>query len=126
MELSRLTTPEYVGLKATLHAIDHKRFQCDHCPERNRKAMGCTTIDSVKSIVKDIEFRTCPGNFWETWALMLLSAHTQNRQGVLPFDGAMMDQPAKIVEAFSVIDEHISDKMEADAKKQKAQQRHRR
>lgn len=70
------------------------------------EVQGCGGRPS-KSIVRyaPFELRTCPctfqnrASFCELWALF----DPFERLGVLPFSGGLAEQPAKVVEAFSIL-----------------------
>jgi len=90
--------------------------------EKERRLKGCETIldAAVHRIGKDLSFRTCIGNFVDKSVYSYLDAHRKYEAGILPYPGALMDQPAKILEVFQVIDAHKQDKMRAEAEKSRA------
>jgi hypothetical protein len=45
------------------------------------------------------------------------------QKGVLPFPGALSDQPNKVVELFRTIDSHVAEKTEKQIKKMESKQR---
>ena len=66
------------------------------------------------------KFKRCPGALKSGWAREILSMHLLWSNGVMPFEGGALDQPAKIVEAMQLIDalkaQHQRD-LESKAKK---------
>lgn len=68
-------------------------------------------------------FYRCPGALKTQWALSLIEMHRQWELGVLPFEGGLLQQPAKFVEAMRAIEalklEHQKDVQEKAKKWQK-------
>lgn len=137
--MNSLSTPEYVQLKATLIILNTKNgrggleFRCEDClskytlrqdsekmlaADRDRK--GCHGIgDIVRYSISDLRFHTCPGNAYDRSCLFILEAHNKYKTGILPFEGPLTRQPAKIIEAFHVIDSYNVEVQKAEAERQK-------
>jgi hypothetical protein len=120
-EISGLTMKELVHLKATLHIFDDKRFSCTDCLHKYKsrvdgekqtqilqKSMGCETPfpRPVHNIDGEILFDRCIGNYFSHQAVHWITIHTHFQRGVLPFPGSLSEQPAKVLEIFSVIETH--------------------
>lgn len=94
------------------------RADRDRMVQANRNRKGC---DSVRDInlhqFDDLSFGTCPGNFIDRFALYLIRLFDQYQKGVMPFDGPLTSQPAKILEAFEVIGAY-NDKVRIEQEKQ--------
>lgn len=118
-ELSNLTTREWVQVKATLHALADKRFSCESCltqyqnradfesmTQKLRDSKGCATLlpQPAHQIENSIKFSSCIGNFVMPGIYPWLEAHAYFERGILPFPGSLMDQPAKVIQLFNVID----------------------
>lgn len=75
----------------------------------------------------EIKYFLCPSNFYNPGFAMLLDMFRLFRQGVLPFDGGLFNQPAKVIDCFNLLEnlsyEHQKDIHEKAQKWQKAQSR---
>ena len=112
--LNHPTISEWASLKATLISLHNPRFLCDKClkkyprqPERleaERQALGCFDVsrETVQRI-DDVGFKTCPGNLNSEGAVHWIEFHPQFQNGVMPFEGAYFDQPAKAIEVMRII-----------------------
>ena len=94
--------------------MNDKAFQCGVCLEKNsdarRKAYGCKEYreDANKFPIhhysQKIIFHTCPGNFYDSSVEGLLFVNEKFNQGIMPFGGTLMQQPAKFIQAMQLID----------------------
>jgi len=93
--------------------------------ERSRRSKGCWgTSEVIHRLLTPggsvIEFKTCVGNAvrdeWYHWVTL----HRQFKNGVLPYGGSLVDQPAKALEIFSVIDTFEMQKMKEAASERQA------
>lgn len=131
--MSSLNDDEWISLRATLHALDNQEFQCGKClskhsarsdyqaqTDRMRVVKGCEGISGnvIHRIKLDdsggsLGFRSCVGNYFDASVPGLIEAQRAYERGVMPFPGAMLDQPAKMIEIFSVIEGHRLERMES-------------
>lgn len=113
--ISHVTVTESIGLRATLHAIDDDRFQCEKCKPATRPSKFClTSSQNVAHVLEpDLRFRKCPGNFFSFSSLNILEMHNSFEGGVMPYPGAFADQPNKVIEAFRIISVHKANMREA-------------
>lgn len=117
-----------------MHAIDNRRFFCGDCLskydsrrdkdqmlERERQVKNCYGLPgpSIHNIDNEVFFSKCIGNYYDPVVASLFSANEAYQKGVMPFSGALFEQPAKIIEAFSVIE---SIKRDTQLKAQQAQE----
>lgn len=87
--------------------------------ESLRAAKACRTIMAadVHRIGSELSFRTCIGNFVSNTAVSWIELYAHFERGVMPYPGGLMDQPAKAIEIFRVIEAwKIEMKREAQAK----------
>lgn len=105
-------------LKATMRVLDDRRYICGECLkkfdgradgekllETQRRLNGCYGDNRAEPyIYDDISFLTCPGNVFDSDSIWLIELWREYQKGVLPFEGCLTQQPAKIIEAFSIID----------------------
>lgn len=132
-KLSSITLSERVSIIATLNAIDNKaKFECQTCLksqqgemlEKWRRIKGCWKEQSRAVFQSDdIEFYRCPGNYFSYQVVQLLGMEQQFEKGVMPFEGSMMAQPAKILEIFYMIQRYRQDKLDKDSSNRKLQEK---
>jgi hypothetical protein len=61
--------------------------------------------------VKELQFKTCIGNFFDYSVLSLLDVHDKLEKGILPYPGSYMDQPSKMMEVMRIISNHKNDQI---------------
>lgn len=128
-----MTMNEWVEIRSTLVATEQEKFNCTNCQAKYqgradgeemlakvRANMGCAEVKShsVHKIGDEVSFSTCIGNFVKPQIYPLLRAHQMFSQGVMPYAGGLMDQPAKIIEIFGVIDSHRAEVANKERAKQ--------
>ena len=122
-EMSYVLFRDLVEIKSTLLAIDERKYQCDPChqiePQRQAKAQrlqGCTQVVEwdVCKLDDQMGLHTCPGNYYSETVVGLLAAFTTFELGVMPYPGSYFDQPAKVLEIFTIIRQHRFDKIERE------------
>ena len=124
MKLSGVTDSDYLELVTGFEILSDKKWNCEACvrttDEATRKAVkGCQggktfTLkpDGQTAIVLD----RCLGNYYRASTGYWFRAFRQYQAGVLPFAGALMDQPAKVLDIFAVFESLEYDKAEAARK----------
>jgi len=124
---STLSQIETLTIIASFSALTQKAYNCASClihnKEENRiKKKFCNT-PSPKPITdykKYFNFYRCPGSFAASWAMEIISLNGLFELGQLPFEGGILEQPAKFIEAMRLVEslknEHQKD-LEAKAKK---------
>jgi hypothetical protein len=139
-KISSLTAEEYVYTRATLHAMDNRKFRCEDClsqfaghqaeKEMLEKAQALNVckdvIDTPRFVIgkqQDLKFYTCIGNFYRHEIAQMFRWFLQYEQGVMPFQGAFSDQPNKIIEIFSVMEEYRNDKLDEIKRTEKRKSR---
>lgn len=130
--------PEWVSVKSTLHSMENRDFICSECVSKlktkckgdeerevkHRTAKGCYGVSEKPIHVADrMQFSTCIGNFFSFSALGYIEMHGMYEKGVLPFPGALGDQPNKAIELFGVVKSFKIEKMEKEHQRQKLKQR---
>lgn len=106
-----------------MFALENDAFQCSKCldrfpgrPEMLEKVriqQGCIDPKSyvVHKIDDEIFYYRCPGNFFSRSVTSIMELWNSFQNGVLPFEGSLVDQPAKIMEIFGVLDRIKHDRM---------------
>ena len=64
-----------------------------------------------------VVFASCPGNYRHGSVTQWLDLWRGFKEGHLPFRGGLLDQPAKIMEAFQILDSLQAEKMLAEKEK---------
>lgn len=90
-----------------------------------RKLKGCWDISEKPRVeVDDIKYKTCPGNYYDGSVVSLIEMFSRFENGIMPFEGGYGDQPAKLINAFNLIDAirrqkqtEADDKAKREAKK---------
>lgn len=134
-EISTLSKLDYIKILSTLYAYDNRRFDCNHClklyvnradremmlkKERDQKACQRINETPIHKIGETLQFKTCIGNFYSDSVGYLVAAFSKFEDGVMPYAGAYLDQPAKIIQAFDVISAWKADKIKASQMADKA------
>ncbi len=113
--------------------MDNREYQCTFCLKKyrgredyekitqaNRTRKGCFgIIPNTLHKFEDLEYSTCVGNFVSESALFWVEAEARYNQGVMPYPGSLVEQPAKVLDIFSCIAAHKQDKLEKQQQAQK-------
>ena len=137
-EISGVTNEEWIRLKCTAHALEDPRFLCSECLSKGshlpdyeirnnalRSSKACFSIEPVQyhHIDNEIGFRTCIGNFFSHACHKWLTLYDNYTRGVLPYPGSAMEQPAKAMEIFSIIEDIHIKKQIKDLEAKRLQQK---
>lgn len=128
INLSSMSYEDDLKLRATYYYYTHDKFQCDSKIDKHaellisrkkvepqtayeqaekliRTSNGCEVIrDKSLYVIDGYEFFTCVCNFKHNdfnYLTTLFDAF--DSKGVMPFEGAYADQPAKIVDIFQTL-----------------------
>jgi len=112
MALSSVTDSDYLQLLANFEILSEKKWNCEACirttdsATRNAvkgcnggKTFGLATGGRVVFTVT-----RCIGNYYNSSVFEFYRAFRLYQKGVMPFEGALMDQPAKVLDVFSVLE----------------------
>jgi len=136
MEISTVSSEEYVYLVSSLYILDEKKFQCGECQNQYRNHQKADEMTKgvmqskfcvvpsdrhIHNIDGRIWFKKCIGNYFLQSTSFYLELFKQYENGVMPYCGALVDQPNKIIEIFRVIGQYRNEK-EMKILKQKNQQ----
>lgn len=128
MSEHQLSHIETVQIISTFFSMADNNFNCASCLKRHTKEKrdtkkGCNSPLStpVAKYNDYVTFYRCPGALRSGSMREVIDLHRQWEQGILPFEGGLLDQPAKFIEAMKLVDalkfEHQKD-LEEKAKKQ--------
>ena len=127
LAVSRVTDDEYASLVATFLAMTDEDFRCESCLVKFKKrpdgekqgeywrtSKGCygatVMTPSGKWEKHHVLFPSCPGNFRDTRMGLWIDLWRGFNAGHLPFAGGLLDQPAKLMEAFKILDSLSAEK----------------
>jgi len=107
-EISSVTNKDRVEIVSTLKALYDDRYYCNTClikyDDQQRKHKFCeTTAPAIIALHENIQYQTCPGNFFSESALYWVKAEESFEKGIMPFEGSFMRQPNKAIEVMKII-----------------------
>lgn len=112
MKLSGLSEEERAEIIANFEISCEKRWQCEACMKTSQPALrrrkGCeggTKYGLALGGQVVYEVNSCIGNLWSPSVFHWMQAFQQYKNGIMPFDGALLDQPAKVIEIFSLLEQ---------------------
>lgn len=124
MKNSSLTELETLQISASVASIFDKKWNCYSCMthkhfEKYKKVKGCVSTPKTNYKIEGFELNKCLGNFATREIYSYIEMHKLYEQGIMPFAGPMVEQPAKLIDMFNMISqlkqEHI-DKIESKRK----------
>ena len=71
--------------------------------QKKKLGKGCFDTHTQKYTVVNIEYKTCLGNYTNTYINFLWEMFTHYENNLLPYVGTLGNQPAKIMEIFDII-----------------------
>lgn len=128
MALSGLNNDEYLALLAGYEIIiDPVKWSCERCirstlPDQ-RKAKGCA--GGVTYTLETFSVKKCIGNLYKPWVVQWYGLFQHFKNGVMPFRGSILEQPAKAMEIFNIFQglENQTAKKQAKADELKAKRK---
>jgi hypothetical protein len=125
---------DLVQIVATFSSIFNSNFHCrsldpgkrgcfDMIPKWRRDEMKGCGITSKKPVMRwkeKLVFYRCPTNYRSGFAEELIGLSSKFESGVLPYDGGLLAQPAKMVECLNQIQ---TLKIEDEIQRTKAQEK---
>lgn len=88
----------------------------------DRIAKGCNT-HKKQGENDEFEYWRCPCKFYNPAVVYLVQATYAMKQGILPFPGGYLDQPAITMEAINIIQDYIAKKEEHEEKERERKMR---
>ena len=86
---------------------------------KHRVEMGCNT-HKLHAQTEEFEYWRCTCKFHNPMVPYLLQCANYVKQGILPFEGGLLDQPAILMEAITVVQNFLHEEEERHRKKQEA------
>lgn len=123
--ISELSERDYIEIISTYMGMTDPSYNCTLCKshykrdiERQRKHQerkGCFSTfptpilkyrggqNTPMKSASSVEYFQCPARFYSSFWANIINLHLNYDRGVMPFPGSVLEQPAKIVEAFNLI-----------------------
>lgn len=128
LSISEVGNEEYLYLISTYWYKADKNFNCFYCKKEasasvRDKRKSCFT-KKTKEVVNYngvIKYFVCPSNFFNPAYSQLIDMFRLFQRGVLPFEGGLFDQPSKIIEVFSLLENLDAERNRDLERKQKWQ-----
>ena len=126
---SDVTPYERAILEPSLHYLFDKNNcdkKVDNLVKRNRLSYDdaeqqikslCAGTSRKTGETSDFEYWICPCRIVDPSVTYLVSSALAMRNGILPFEGGYMDQPANVMAALSIVQNFLSEYEESERKK---------
>ncbi len=127
LEISSIDPMERAELIANFEIATTKAYQCTACLATSlpalRKRKGCEDDGAHYQLglggKSEFLVKTCLGNLWSPDAFHWLGAYEQFKNGVMPFEGTFMEQPAKAIDIFNLFAQLEAELVEKKSKEAK-------
>ena len=93
-------------------------LDCHKCTEQVKEFRGCYGKPKQPFIFDGKELDRCPLKLLTPETYFYISMHNYFEKGFLPYSGTILQQPAKMLDAFNVIDKH-KERLEKDAQRKR-------
>lgn len=144
-EISTLTDNDYYELVSTFITFSQPKYRCSDCKlkyknddvkrEKYLENMACSYYankprheynpDFNNKDNPKIKYKNCIGNHYHGGWGMFINFISKYNEGSLPFEGGLMEQPAKFVDVMNLVHNLISEKEQEDQKRQQSIERSR-
>lgn len=98
--------------------IGFSGLDCQHCTEQLKKHRGCNSKPLQPYLLDGKELPRCPIKMITPFTNFCIKYYQYFQKGFLPFEGTIMHQPAKLMEAFDII-ERETDRLKEEKEKKK-------
>lgn len=116
LKVSTLSEFEVLQVTASVWSIFDDKWNCNVCVQSERhdqhkKIKGCISTPRTNYQVEGFRINKCLGNFTSKEVYSYFEMHRFYEKGVMPFSGAMSDQPAKLIELMNIIGQLKNEKL---------------
>jgi len=128
--ISTLSSKDYAEICSAFITLTEPKYRCADCKKKyscdaakwskHREHMACNYYASksrhfyMPSFNNDgnprVNFTKCIGNYYNAFWANLINYHPKYEKGLLPFDGSLMNQPAKFVEVMALVHNLVIEK----------------
>lgn len=92
---------------------------CHNCTDHMKESRGCISKPLQPYLYNGKEFPRCPVKMITPLSRFCQKYYRYFQKGFLPFEGTIMHQPAKLMEAFDIIEDTIARLQREEAEKKK-------
>lgn len=116
IRLNTLTEFETLQVTASIWSIFDEKWNCYKCMtsrhfEAYKKVKGCVSTPKTNYQVEGFKINKCLGNFTSREVYSYFEMFKMYERGIMPFGGAMVDQPAKVIDLFNMIEQLKAEKI---------------
>ncbi len=83
-------------------------LNCQKCTEEQKKWRGCNGGAKQPYIIDGIEVEFCPVKLINPMTYKYLEYYHYYKQNLLPFGGTILNQPAKLLDIFRILDKELN------------------
>lgn len=118
-----MTNRDYIEIVSTFMSMSNPIYRCHDCvkrykyePERRKKletGMACKEAkesfvheyrpDDYESPYPQIRYKSCVGNYYYGKWTGIINTYKKWEDGIFPFSGGYMEQPAKYTDVMSLV-----------------------
>jgi hypothetical protein len=120
-----LTRRDYIEIVSTYNVMTNQEFDCSKCKvkyprdkdrqHKHQERKGCFSTypkpiqryrgeqGTPMHTATKINYMRCPAQIYSAYWASFINLQINYENGIMPFSGNSLDQPAKIVEAFNLI-----------------------
>lgn len=116
IRLNTLSEYETLQVTASIWSIFDDKWNCYTCVnskvhERLKTVKGCISTPRTNYKVEGFKLNKCLGNFASKEIYAYFDMFKLYDKGIMPLGGAMIDQPAKLIDLFNMIDQLRAEKI---------------
>lgn len=134
--MNSVTNRDYFEIVSTFITMTQPKYRCSDCKlkykakfKQQQEFMACNYVAKTprhgytpefhnKSNPKII-YNKCIGNYYNGFWSSIINSSKQYDNGIMPFSGGIMDQPAKFVEVMNLVHNLISENELENQRKEK-------
>jgi len=79
-------------------------LSCHNCNDRERKYRGCNGEPEQPYYLDNVKLKRCPLKLVHPGTFQYFDYYKYYRKGFLPFPGTINNQPGKLLDVFSIIE----------------------
>lgn len=137
--INTITDRDYAEVVSTFTTLTEPKYRCHDCKlkhskdeakfNRHKQAMACDYLADKPRHQYRPEFNNlcnpkvlynkCIGNYYNGYFAVFINDYIKFKEGLLPFEGGLYDQPAKFAELYSLVDNLIRENEQILERKQK-------
>ena len=128
--ISTITNKDYAEICSAFVTLTEPKYRCNDCKrkyssdpikwKKHREHMACNyNAEKPRHFYRPdynnkgnpkVNYTKCIGNYYGSFWANLINYHPSYDKGLLPFEGSLMNQPAKFVEVMDLVHNLIREK----------------